>query len=46
MVGVMGGKVHSVLLLSVVIVTVGAQKKLSEKVLKKTTTEKAKRIGE
>jgi len=42
----MGGKVHSVLLLSVVIVTVGAQKKLSEKVLKKTTTEKAKRIGD
>ena len=46
MVGVMGGRSRGLLMLALVVTTVGAQKKFSEKVLKKTTTEKSKLAGE
>ena len=47
MVGAMGGMLRGVVVMLVLALTVvGAQKKFSEKVLKKTTTEKAKVAGE
>ena len=42
----MGGGSRGLLTLALVVTAVGAQKKFSEKVLKKTTTEKAKLAGE
>ena len=46
MVGVTGGRSRGLFVLVLAVTTVGAQKKFSEKVLKKTTTEKTKLSGE
>ena len=46
MVGVMGGRSRHLMVLVLAVASVGAQKKFSEKVLKKTTTEKSKLSGE
>jgi len=46
MLGVKGGRSRGLLVLALAVTAVGAQKKFSEKVLKKTTTEKPKLSGD